>query len=58
MAAFRIRLPGTSANLGAAFDSAAVALDFYLTVEAEPAEAFSIAATGRNADVCGRVEGK
>jgi homoserine kinase len=32
-------------------------LDFYLTVEAEPAESFSIAATGRNADVCGRVEG-
>lgn len=57
VAAFRIRLPATSANLGAAFDSAAVALDFYLTVEAEPAEAFSIAATGRNADVCGRVEG-
>ena len=57
MAAFRICLPATSANLGAAFDSAAVALDFYLTVEAEPAESFSIAATGRNVDVCGRVEG-
>ena len=57
MAAFRINLPATSANLGAAFDSAAVALDFYLTVEAKPAETFSIAATGRNADVCGRVEG-
>jgi homoserine kinase len=57
VAAFRICLPATSANLGAAFDSAAVALDFYLTVEAEPAESFSIAATGRDADVCGRVEG-
>ena len=57
MASFRISLPATSANLGAAFDSAAVALDFYLTVEAEPAESFSIAATGRNADVCGRLDG-
>lgn len=54
---FRIKLPATSANLGAAFDCGAVALDLYLTVEAEPAAAFAIAATGRNADLCGRVEG-
>ena len=56
MSAFRLRLPATSANLGAAFDTAAVALSFYLTVEAEPAEEFSIIATGRNADLCSRLE--
>lgn len=56
MGAFRLRLPATSANLGAAFDTAAVALDFYLTVEAEEAAAFSIAATGRNADLCSVIE--
>jgi homoserine kinase len=44
----RLRLPASSANLGSAFDAAAVALDFYLEVEAEPAAEFSIAATGRN----------
>jgi homoserine kinase len=49
---FRLRLPATSANLGAAFDSAAIALGLYLTVEAEEAESFSIEATGRNADLC------
>ncbi len=52
MGSFRLRLPATSANLGAAFDSAAVALNFYLTVEAELAEEYSIAATGRDADLC------
>ena len=56
MSTFRLRLPATSANLGAAFDTAAVALSFYLTVEAEAAEQFSIAATGRNADLCSRLE--
>jgi len=56
LSAFRLRLPATSANLGAAFDTAAVALAFYLTVEAEAAEQFSIAATGRNADLCSRIE--
>jgi homoserine kinase len=54
--AFRLRLPATSANLGAAFDTAAVALDFHLTVEAEEAQEFSIAATGRNADLCSRLD--
>lgn len=56
LSAFRLRLPATSANLGAAFDTAAVALAFYLTVEAEAAEEFSILATGRNADLCSRLE--
>lgn len=52
----RLRLPATSANLGPGFDTAAVALDFYLTVEAEPAPEFSIAATGRDADRCGQMQ--
>lgn len=53
---FRLRLPATSANLGSGFDTAAVALDFHLEVEAEPAQAFSITATGRDADRCGQME--
>ncbi len=44
-----MRLPATSANLGAGFDAAAVALDFFLDIEAEPAQEFSIHATGRDA---------
>jgi homoserine kinase len=52
----RLRLPGTSANLGPGFDSAAVALDFYLEIEAEPAAEFSIAATGRDAKRCSAIE--
>ena len=31
---FRLRLPATSANLGPGFDAVAVALDFYLEIEA------------------------
>ncbi len=52
----KLRLPATSANLGSGFDAVAVALDFYLEVEAEAAAEFSIAATGRNADRCERLE--
>ena len=37
---FRLRLPATSANVGPGFDAVAVALDFYLDVEAEPSTAF------------------
>lgn len=56
MSAFRLSLPATSANLGAAFDTAAVALGFHLTVEAEPATEFSISATGRDAELCSHIE--
>lgn len=52
----RLRLPATSANLGPGFDAAAVALDFYLEIDAEPAAAFSIVAAGRNAERCSRLE--
>jgi homoserine kinase len=55
-APLRLRLPATSANLGAAFDAAAIAFDFYLDIEAEPASAFSIHATGRDADRCARLD--
>ncbi|MGA3071939.1 MAG: homoserine kinase [Terracidiphilus sp.] len=56
MQSFRMRLPATSANLGSGFDAVAVALDFYLEIEAEPAAKFSIAATGRNSERCARLE--
>jgi homoserine kinase len=52
----RLRLPATSANLGAGFDAAAVALDFYLDVEAHAAAEFSIRATGRDVERCGQLE--
>lgn len=52
----RLRLPATSANLGPGFDAVAVALDVYLDIEAEPAEEFSINATGRDAERCARVD--
>jgi homoserine kinase len=52
----RLRLPATSANLGPGFDAVAVALDFYLELEAEAADEFSIHATGRNAERCGRID--
>jgi homoserine kinase len=50
-----LRLPATSANLGPGFDTAAVALDFYLYLEAEAAGEVSITATGRDAERCGRL---
>jgi len=52
---FRLRLPATSANLGPGFDAVAVALDFALEIEAEAAQEFSISATGRDAERCGRL---
>jgi len=55
-ASFRLRLPATSANLGSGFDAVAVALSFYLDVEAHPAEQFSIDATGRDAERCSHLD--
>jgi homoserine kinase len=52
----RLRLPATSANLGSGFDSAAVALDFFLDIEASPAAEFSIDASGRDARRCARLK--
>jgi homoserine kinase len=48
-----LRLPATSANLGPAFDAAALALNLYISVEAKPADAFSIEASGRDREICG-----
>ncbi|MGH9599646.1 MAG: homoserine kinase [Terracidiphilus sp.] len=52
----RLRLPATSANLGPGFDAAAIALDFYLELEAEPAPEFSIAASGRDWQRCAEIK--
>jgi homoserine kinase len=57
MTEFSITLPATSANLGPAFDAAALALDLALKVRATKARRFSIEASGRDVNVCGRVEG-
>jgi homoserine kinase len=56
MKEFKLKLPATSANLGPAFDAAAVALDLWLEVRAAKAKEFSIVASGRDQDICGRVE--
>ncbi|MGA7887030.1 MAG: homoserine kinase [Acidobacteriaceae bacterium] len=48
----RLRLPGTSANLGPGFDTLALALKLHLEIEAEAAGEFTIEATGRNAEAC------
>jgi homoserine kinase len=53
----RLKLPGTSANLGPGFDAVGLALSMHLTVEAWPADDFSVEATGRDADVCGKLDG-
>lgn len=53
---FRLSLPGTSANLGPAFDAAALAMDFYIKIEARHADDFSILARGRDSDICGGVK--
>ena len=53
---FRISLPATSANLGPAFDAAALAMDFYIKIDASPAKEFSITATGRDREICGALE--
>lgn len=54
----RLRLPATSANLGPGFDAVGLAMALYLTIDAEVSAdgAFSIDATGRNADLCSQVE--
>ena len=53
---FRVSLPATSANLGPAFDAAALAMDFYIKISALPAESFSISAEGRDEQICGNLE--
>jgi homoserine kinase len=52
----RLVLPATSANLGPAFDAAALAMDVYISIEARPALSFSIRATGRDSETCQALE--
>src|SRR3954469_17785419 len=51
-----IRLPATSANLGPAFDAAALAVDLFLSVRARVSKTFSIEASGRDAAICNVLE--
>ena len=53
---FHLNLPGTSANLGPAFDAAALAMDFYLKLDARAESKFFVAATGRDREICERLE--
>jgi homoserine kinase len=55
-APFHLRLPATSANLGPGFDTLGLAMALYLTIDATVAETFHIDATGRNADLCARID--
>jgi homoserine kinase len=56
MSEFSISLPATSANLGPAFDAAALAMGLDLRVRAKRAKTFSIAVTGRDVEICSQVE--
>jgi len=56
LSTLRLALPATSANLGPAFDAAALAMDLYITIEARPALSFSIKASGRDEEICGAAD--
>lgn len=49
-------LPATSANLGPAFDAAALAFKLHLKLHAQPADDFIVTAIGRDSAICGRRE--
>jgi len=49
-------LPATSANLGPAFDAAALAFGLFLKIDARAGGEFSIAAQGRDPEICGQLE--
>jgi homoserine kinase len=51
-----LRLPATSANLGPGFDAVGLAMALYLTIDATVAEDFRIDATGRDAELCAKLE--
>ena len=55
-APLHLSLPATSANLGPGFDTLGLAMALYLTIDAVAAPEFSIQATGRNADLCTRLD--
>ncbi len=51
-----LALPATSANLGPAFDAAALAMDLFLKIRARAASEFSIIARGRDVEICSRLD--
>jgi homoserine kinase len=51
-----IVLPATSANLGPAFDAAALAFSMFLKVRAKSANEFSVKARGRDPEICSQIE--
>jgi homoserine kinase len=53
---FEIVLPATSANLGPAFDAAALAVSMFLKVGAKAANEFSITARGRDREICAQID--
>jgi homoserine kinase len=53
---YHLRLPATSANLGPGFDALGLAMSLYLAIDATLANSFHIDATGRNADLCAKLE--
>jgi homoserine kinase len=55
-APLHLRLPATSANLGPGFDALGLAMALYLTIDATIAKAFHIDATGRDSDLCARLD--
>jgi homoserine kinase len=55
-ASLEIVLPATSANLGPAFDAAALAFSMFLKVRARSAREFSVTARGRDLEICSRIE--
>src|ERR1700747_1992443 len=56
MKEFKLTLPATSANLGPAFDTAALALNLSLKIRAVKAKEFAITAKGRDPEICGQIE--
>ena len=55
-ASLYLALPATSANLGPAFDAAALAMNLYIEIDARPSATFAIKASGRDTAVCGNLE--
>jgi homoserine kinase len=51
-----LALPATSANLGPAFDAAALAFNLYLSIDARASDSFAIQATGRDAAICAALD--
>ena len=54
--ALTLTLPATSANLGPAFDAAALAFDLNFQITAKPAKKYLIRASGRDTAICIQLE--